>query len=480
MAKKAVSPTDIYSLLPRTNCKECGEENCMAFAVKLVNRETVLEKCLPLVEDEKYKRAFEAIWDLIKPPVREVEIGSGDGRVKIGGEQVMHRHEMTYINPTAIAIDVTDEMNAEEIRARVEKVESFTYDYIGMELKLDMVAVRSVSSDPEKFGEAVGFLADNSELPLILCSLNPKVIKAGLSVVGEHRPLIYAATRENWREFAELALTHGCPLAAFSPGDLDGLVSLSRTLVGYGVGDLVLDPGTFPIGGLSKSIRDFTMLRWKACNEKDETVGFPLMGTPITAWLSLHDQPQAAAWWEACAAAALIDRYADLMIMHSLEGWSLMPIVILRDNIYTDPRKPVAVDPRVLPIGDPSRDSPVMLTSNFALTYYLVSSDIEAGKVDAHLLISDSEGLAVDAAVAGRKMTADSVAEAIREFEVDKLVDHRILIIPGKAARLSGEIEEETGWKVAVGPMDSSEIAKFIEQNWEGILAEAEAEGDSS
>ena len=190
------------------------------------------------------------------------------------------------------------------------------------------------------------------------------------------------------------------------------------------------------------------------------------MGTPITAWASSDGGNQSKAWREALVASMLIERYADILIMHSLEGWTLLPNVVLRFNLYTDPRKPVSVKPGLRPIGNPNETSPVFVTSNFALTYYLVSGDIEAGKIDCYMLVADSEGISLESAVAGRKLTAKEVAEIVKESGVEKMVKHKTLIIPGMAARLSGEIEDETGWKVMVGPRDSSGIPKFIQEKW--------------
>jgi len=469
MPWKAISPIKVYGLLPKTNCKECGVENCMAFAVGLVNMETRLEKCPPLLE-EKYRKNYLELKKMLNPPVKEVEFGNSSRKITLGGEFVMYRHELTYVNPTKIALDVDDEMGEAELMKRIKFVEGLSYNYIGVELKLDALAIRSVSNDPQKFKKAVKFVADNTDLPLILCSLNPKIVEAGLSSLDGNRPLLYAATKENWKGMAELSSTHKCPLAVFSQNDLGGLMSLTKTLLDYGVSDLVLDPGTFAGEGLSSTSNAVTMIRWKACNDGDKLSGFPLIGTPITAWLRAGGNGQSKAWYEAITAAMLIDKYADMLIMHSLEGWTLLPNIILRFNIYTDPRKPVSVKPGLRVIGNPGETSPVMLTSNFALTYYLVSGDIEAGKVDCYLLVADSDGISLESAVAGRKLTAKSVAEALKESGVEGMVKHRTLVIPGKAARLSGEIEDATGWKVMVGPMDSSEIPKFIQERWKSKI----------
>lgn len=465
MPAKELSPIEIYRLLPGTNCKECGETNCMAFAAKLVNRETTLELCSPLLDPE-YQGAFDALWALLKPAVKAVEVGVDEQKVTLGGEYVVYRHEFTYFNPTAIALDVTDEMPEDEFLSRIKMVQGFEYEYIGMKLKLDMVAIRSTSDDPATFEAAVRKASENSELPFMLCAQNPSVMEQGLTAVAARRPLIYAATKDNWREMADLALMYDCPLVASAPFNLDLLRSLSKTLLEYGVEDLVLDPGTLPNEGVADTLGNFTVLRWAGINDEDEVIGFPLLGTPITAWAEKTDDQVIKEWNEAQLAAALITRYADMLVMHSVSGWSLLPQVILRQNIYTDPRKPVSVESGVRTLGEPTELSPVLLTTNFALTYYTVASDIESAKIDCYLVVVDTEGISVESAIAGRRMTADTVAEAFKMFKVDELVKHRKLIIPGRAARISGEIQELTGWEVLVGPMDSSGIAKFLDDKW--------------
>jgi acetyl-CoA decarbonylase/synthase complex subunit gamma len=209
------------------------------------------------------------------------------------------------------------------------------------------------------------------------------------------------------------------------------------------------------------------MIRRAACKEGDELLGFPLIGVPMVAWMERGEAPEEIAKWrEAYLAALLIVRYADVIVLHSVDGWSLLPNVILRQNIYTDPRKPVAVKPGLRVFGAPNQNSPVMFTANFALTYYTVASDIESAKVNAYLLIVDTEGIAVDSAVAGRKLTAEKVADAIKASGIENKVKHRKLIIPGKAVRLSEEIEKLSGWQVLVGPRDSSDIPKFLQEKW--------------
>jgi acetyl-CoA decarbonylase/synthase complex subunit gamma len=346
-------------------------------------------------------------------------------------------------------------------------VEQFKFGYIGQTLKLDMIAVRSTSNDPEKFKATVRKVNENTNLPLILCSLNSKVLEAGLKIISKSRPLLYAATKENWKEIAELALMYKCSLTVFAPNDLKLLKSLTKTLLEYGVEDLVLDPGTFPSNGLANTLNNFTMIRRAACRKGDKLLGFPLIGVPMVAWMERGEAPEEITKWkEAYLAVMLIVRFADILMLHSVDGWALLPPVMLRQNIYTDPRKPVAVEPGLKVFGTPDENSPVMFTTNFALTYYTVASDIESAKVNAYLLVVDTEGIAVDSAVAGRKLTAEKVANAIKASGIENKVVHRRLIIPGKATRLSSEIQELSGWQVLVGPKDSSDIPKFLQEKW--------------
>lgn len=464
---RSLSPLEVYNLLPKTNCSKCGEANCLSFATRLVNLEVEIEKCLPLVEDVKYKENYFKLKELLKPPVREVLIVRDGKTVRIGGEYVLYRHEFTYRRPTAIAIDVSDSMPSESIIDRVKQIEEFSYPYIGKELKLDLIAIRSVTGDPESFRKTVKVVLDNSRLPIVLCSLNPEVLKAGLAEMHGDKPLLYAATVDNWSKMAELALTYDCPLVVSAPNNPVGLKSLVKTLLECGLEDLVLDPGCMGGDGIYDTLINFTMIRKAVFRANDLLFGFPLLGVPMSVWLE-KGRVLDKKWEECYLAAMLIVRFADILIMHSLDGWVLLPLLILRDNIYTDPRKPVSVKPGLYKIGTPDENSPVMFTSNFALTYYTVSSDIQAAKVDAYLIVVDTEGLSVTSAVAGRKLTADKVAEAIRESGIEKMVKHRYLIIPGRASKLSGEIEETTGWRVLVGPLDSSDIPKFLSENWYG------------
>jgi acetyl-CoA decarbonylase/synthase complex subunit gamma len=284
---------------------------------------------------------------LLKPPVKQVVVGVGERAVKIGGKLAMYPHESALVNPTAVAIDVTDEMSEDEILETIRRTESFGFEHAGQKLKLDMIAVRSTSNNPEKFKAAVKKVAQGSKLPLILCSTNPEILEAGLMTVSQSRPLLYAATKANWKKMSELALGYNCPLVACAPNDLQLLRSVTKTLLACGVEDIVLDPGTFLECGLAGTLNDFTMIRRAACEKGDELLGFPLMGVPLIAWIERGDaREEIVRWREAYLAAMLVARFADVLIVHNLDGWALLPLVVLRQDIYADPLKQQGVIPK--------------------------------------------------------------------------------------------------------------------------------------
>jgi len=462
---REVSPIDVYLRLPRTNCGDCGETNCMAFATRLVNREVLPEACPPILQPESVQ-AYAALSLLLAPPVRAVTIGTGDRAIVAGGKYVLQRHEFTYSHPAPIVLDVADTLPEKEREDRVKAISSFSYQYIGRDLTLDAIAVRAASGDPDTFRRAVHQVASLTDRPLILCTLDPKVMAAGLEEAGTRRPLLYGATEGNWKAMADLAITHRCPLVAIAPGDIALLRSLVQTLRSCGIEDLVLDPGSFTDDGLAATVQAFTNIRRAAFEGSDGLLGYPLLGVPMAVWLGEEMAPELVQWKEACLAALLLTRYADMVVMHSLEGWTLLPQLIWRFNLYTDPRRPVSVEAGLRPVGNPDRSSPIIITTNYALTFFTVESDLKGGHADCHLLVVDTGGISVESAVAGRYLTAATIAGAVKSSEVERAVDHRYLVLPGLAARLSGETEEATGWRVLVGPKDSSGLPGFLSTKW--------------
>lgn len=440
----------------------------MTFASKLLERKATVEECPPLRE-AKFKQQATELRDLVAPPIKEIQLGSGERAVKIGGKEVVYRHELTLHNPTAVAIDVSDTMDDATIAARCKFVSDFKFERIGEKLTLQAVAVRCASGNAERFAQTVGLVSRSTDLPLVLCSFDPEVLRVAIEQKGlpERKPLLYAATRDNWNEMASLAKQYNCPLVAFAPNDLKALKSLVRTIKKMGVSDIVLDPGLVIEGGKIKdSIENLVMTRRAAIQKEDKDLAYPILLVPAVTWVGEADE-KAAAYKESYVASLLITRFADMMILHSTEPWAILPVITLRQSAYTDPRKPVAVEPGVREVGKPDANAPVLLTSNFALTYYTVGNDLENQAVSCRLLVLNTEGLSVQASVAGGQFTSSGVKDLIATTGVEGKVKHRKLIIPGMAARLSGDIEDQTKWEVLVGPQDSSEIKGFLEKRWE-------------
>ncbi|HID27972.1 MAG TPA: acetyl-CoA decarbonylase/synthase complex subunit gamma [Methanosarcinales archaeon] len=464
---KVNSPLEVFKYLPGTNTGDCGEATCMAFAARLIERSIDINKCPHLLKDE-FKEKYIELSKLLAPEIREVKIGVGDKAVAIGGEDVMYRHKLTFFNPTAYACDVWDTMAESELIERVNQIQNFKKFYVGTFLTLDLIAIRSTSSNPDQFANTVKKVSETTDLPLILCSFNPDVLRSGLEIVGDKNPLIYAATKDNWIAVKDLALEYKVPVTLFSPKDLDTLKSLALTFQEFGIKDLVLDPGTYPSGLQLKSTFDnFIKLRRAGLEEGQKDIAFPIMATPITAWM-IHEDPVSASYWETVVSSIFTVRYGDIMILHSIEPYALLPELHLRDNIYTDPRKPVSVDAGVNAIGNPDGDSPVFVTSNFALTYYTVESDLSSNSIDSYLVVVDTDGIGVESAVAGGQLNAKKIKETLDKFDFDvkEKTSYGTIVLPGLAARLQGDVEDETGLRVMVGPKDSGGIPKWMEKNW--------------
>lgn len=466
---KETSPLNLYKQLPQTNCKECGEQTCMAFAAGLIARTKKVEDCPPLFKDKKYAKKLAALQSTVAPEVRMVYVGVGDKQLKVGGEDVMYRHQMTFFNKPPFAYDVTDTMDEAKLVERVKKISTWKKFYIGNWERVEMIAVRSVSNDPAKFAACVKKVQETTDYPLILCSFNPAVLKAGLEVAAKARPLVYAANKDNWKEVAQLVHDFNVPVVLSVPFDLDGLKSMAVTFESAGIKDIVLDPGTAPNGKqLQQSLKNFINLRRAAVEEAQRDIAYPTIALPINAWLTTQD-PVRAAYWESVLTAAFVIRGGAIMVKHSIEAHSMMPDMHLRFNIYTDPRKPVQVKPGVHNVGAPNAEVPMFLTTNFALTYYTVESDLGSNGINCYLMSINTDGIGVQASVAGGQLTPQKIKDAFDEsgfkWEEQK---YPALVLPGMAAKFSGELEELFGGKVKilVGPEDSGRLGEWMKTQW--------------
>jgi len=458
MAK--VTAMEVYKLLPQNNCEKCGEASCMAFATKLSDKDIDLSLCKELTEE-----GFKKLDDLLAPAVKEIIIGKDDKARTIGGDEVLYRYEESYYNKTVLAIDLPDDLESSDFDEKVKKIEKIEFERTGELLKLDGIALRNKSGDAEKFASCAKKLK-SSQYPVFLVTFDSKAMEAALKEIGDERPLIYGATENNIFEMCDLAKKYECPITVFSPDDLDKMKDMVFTLKSRGVEDIVLDPGTITGEAIGDTIDNFVMCRRLAVEENNENFRYPILGIPALTRLNNEDDEVKKGTMEATVASILINKYADILILKGTEIWELIPILTLRQSVYTDPRFPQEVDSGIYEFGEVDKDSPVVLTTNFSLTYYTVEGDLKSGNANCYLLVLDTVGRAVDVAIAGGQFDGEAVADLIKDTQIENKINTRKMVIPGLAAPLSGEIEDETGWDVMVGPRDSSAVAEFIAEKF--------------
>jgi len=439
----------IFKLLPKTNCGECGVPTCLAFAMALASGSAELDAC-PYVSDE----AKEQLAESSAPPVRPLTVGTGDYAVKVGGETVMFRHEKTFVNKPGLAVLVTTDMDDAAVEDKLAKLDKYQYERVGLNLRAEMVAVKDASGDADSFVALVNKVKDGSQAALILMSDNADALAAAVKACADRKPLIYAATEDTADELGALAKETGCPLAIKSSDGYDGLVALSDKLTGMGLKDLVLDTGARTA---QQAFEDHTVIRRAAVKKVFRPLGFPTITFPCEMADNLMD--------ETVLAAMFIAKYSGFVVMSDLEAHSLFPLLLERLNIYTDPQRPMTADQGIYPIGNPNENSPALVTCNFSLTYFIVSGEIEGSRVPSWLAVVDTEGLSVLTAWAAGKFTGETVGSAINKMGLGDKIAHKNLIIPGYAAAISGELEEELAdWKILVGPREAAHIPKYLKE----------------
>lgn len=441
----AFTGIEIYKLLPKTNCGECGVPTCLAFAMALAAGKTELDRCPHVSAESKAKLA-----DASSPPVRLVTIGAGNAAVRIGGETVLFRHEKRFENPPGIAVLIKDTFPELEINRRLELLSSLQYERVGKTLKADMVALEAESGNASRFSALASEVAEKTDVAPILMSSDPDVMAAGLKELATRHPLIYAATEQNFKAMSGLAKENACPLAV-KAADIELLNALSSKVTEEGVKDIVLDCGA---SSLQQAFRDQTLLRRAALSRKYRALGFPTICLPYLFSENVMT--------EALSAAIFIAKYAGIIVLSDFHGESLFPLLVERLNIYTDPQRPLATQEGIYEIGKPDENSPVLITSNFSLTYFIVSGEIENSRVPSFLLVKNTEGLSVMTAWAAGKFNADNISPFVKSSGIDHRARHRQLIIPGYIAAESGAIQDETGWEVIVGPREAANIPAFL------------------
>ena len=442
----ALTGIQIFKLLPKTNCKECGVPTCLAFAMNLASGKAELDSC-PYVSAE----ARAALSEASAPPIRPVALGKGVRAATTGGETVQYRHEKTFFNPTLLAATVASDISEAALATQLKKWNAFQYERVGLNLRPELVAVRDVNGNTEAFAKTAKTVAETSEFNLVLMTEKPAVMKAAVAATKFKRPLMYAATAANLAEMGALAKESGLPLAV-KAGSVADLIPLTQKLTEMGLKDLVLDPGCREI---KQAHQDMIAIRRAALKDGNRALGFPTIVFPCEMAGNLDV--------ETLLAGTFVAKYGGVVVMSDFAGENLFPLLLERLNIFTDPQRPMTVTQGIYEINNPTETSPVMVTTNFALTYFIVSGEIEASRVPSYLLIKDSEGLSVMTAWAAGKFAGDDVGMFVKKSGIEAKIQKKEVIIPGYAASIAGDMEEELpGWKVTVGPREAAHLPAFL------------------
>ena len=442
----ALTGIQIFKLLPKTNCKECGVPTCLAFAMNLASGKAELDSC-PYVSDEAKEQLAEAS----APPIRPVKIGKGVRAFTTGGETVQYRHEKTFYNQTTLAAMVSSDIADADLSAKLATWNAFQFERVGLNLRPELVALKDASGDAAAFAAKAKIIAETSEFNLILMSDSAEAMKAAVAVAGFKRPLLYAASEANLEACGEMAKAADLPLAV-KADSVEALIPLTEKLTGMGLKDIVIDPGSREI---KKALEDQIIIRRAALKNGNRMIGFPTINFPCEMASNLD--------METLIAGMFIAKYSGIVVLSDFSGDTLFPLLLERLNIYTDPQRPMTVTEGIYEVNNPDENSPVLVTTNFALTYFIVSGEIEGSRVPAYLLIKDSEGLSVMTAWAAGKFAGDDVGMFVKKSGIMDKVKHTELIIPGYAAAIAGDVEEELpGWTITVGPREAAHIPGFL------------------
>jgi acetyl-CoA decarbonylase/synthase complex subunit gamma len=442
-----LSGLDIFKLLPKTNCKDCGFPTCLAFAMQLAAGKVELEKCPHVSEQAK-----EALVEASQPPILGVEIGSGEQAFKIGEETVMFRHDRTFVNPNAFAVAINDNNDSEKIEETVKKINNLKYDRVGQILEINAICLKNKSKDKNTFLEAAEKITGITTKPLIFVSSDTETLKAAAAMYKDRKPLIHAVDTLNLDSMLSVIKETGCPVAVRGK-TFDDVSALTGKLRNEGIKSIIIDIGE----------RDFKndffnqiSLRRAAINKKDRLFGYPTIVFPE----EMTDDPLK----ETLIASIFVSKYGSIIVLSNASPQNIFPLLVYRQNIYTDPRKPMAVEQKIYEINNPDSSSPVLITTNFSLTYFIISGEVESSKVPSWLLVMDVEGQSVLTAWAAGKFVPELIANFIRKSGITEKVNKKEIIIPGYVAQLQGELEDELGgeWKVVVGPREAGEVPKFL------------------
>ena len=439
----ALKGLDIFKLTPKTNCKGCGNPTCMAFAMKVAQGAVAIDKCPHMSAD-----ALKVLSEATEPPMKLIKIGAGNAGYNLGGETVLFRHDKTFVSKTLYGVTVCAGC-ADRVIPEILKID---YERIGERMYVELINVE-YSGDQAAYLEAVKKALDTGRT-LILDVKDEAAAQAALELAKDKKPVLNAADESNYQAMSALAVKYGVTLGVTCK-TLDGLHDTLAAIEALGNKNLIIDVDAVSIkDAFAKAVQ----IRRAALKDGDRSVGYPSL---VNAAKLAPDNPDL----QLALASLFTVKYGSIVIMGGMSYAQALPLYGLRQNIFTDPQKPMKVEPGIYPLNGADENAICATTVDFALTYFIVSGELERSGVPVNLLISDAGGYSVLTAWAAGKLSAGSIARFIKENNIELKIKNRNLIIPGKVAVLKGEIEENLpGWRIIVAPNEAIGAVKFLKE----------------
>ena len=452
----ALKGLDIFKLSPKTNCKECGNPTCMAFCMKVAQGAVSIDKCPHFSEEAKAM-----LNEQTAPPMKTITVGEH----KLGGETVLFRHEKTLVNKNLYAVCVCTDCSAEEVDKKLSDLQKVDYERIGERMYVEFVYVANKQADPAVYAELVKKAAATGR-SLVLSCWDVECAKAALAVCGKD-VILDGATPDNWETMNAVAKEAGVALGVWA-GNISDLYDTVKKLEAAGNKNLVLDV----TGETAKeTLANAVLVRRTAIKDGDRSFGYPSIVN--VAKIAKGDSRLQTAY-----ATLFTEKYGSIICMENMSYAQALPLYGLRQNIFTDPQKPMKVESKIYPLNGADENSPCALTVDFALTYFLVSGELERSGQPVNLIITDASGMSVLTAWAAGKFSSSTVKKTFETLDIENKIKNRTLIIPGKVAVMKGEIQEKLpGWNVVVGPLEAVQLPKYMkDKEYEAAAKAAAAE----
>ena len=441
----ALKGLDIFKLSPKKNCKECGCPTCMAFSMKVAQGAVDIAAC-PYFAPEALAKLSAAT----EPPMKTIKVGAGDAELSLGGETVLFRHEKTFVNRTRYAMSLCTCMDDETVAQKLEDIKKVDYERIGERMFVEMVYVNYSADGKQDYVELVKKAAETGRILILDCK-DAEIAKAALEVCKDGKPILNGADASNYE--AMNAVATAAVVLGVSGADLSEIHDTVEKLEGLGNKNLVIDVTGADV---KETFKNAVQIRKAAIKDGDRTFGYPSI-------VNLHKIAAGDLHKQAALLSLFTMKYGSVIVAEHIGYAEALPLYGLRQNLFTDPQKPMKVEPGIYPLNGADENSVCLTTVDFALTYFLVSGELERSGVPVNLIINDAGGLSVLTSWAAGKFSSSSIAKFFQEQDIEGKIKSRKLIIPGKVAVLKGELEAKMpGWEIIIAPNEAVQLVKFM------------------